>query len=697
MPIIEVDNLSKTFKARGGSNMLLLQGGIANLVRRRKRMTVRALRGISFTVDRGESVGIIGANGSGKSTLLKLLAGVTVPTEGEVTVRGRVVSLLELGAGFHPLLTGRENIYLNARILGMSRAETNSVFDRIVEFSGLEEFIDNPVNTYSSGMFVRLGFSVAAHANPDIFLVDEVLAVGDEEFQRKCRTRIGELKNEGKTLVFVSHDLNIVNTLCDRVILLTKGEMVVRGTPRETIEFYLRQVGRDRGIHTLAQGDIEVIVNNGRLSLFQGGREVTASGGTEMWVECMGQWQFSGSADWEIVERGPSRCVARGRMTRLPMTHVWDLRLEKGELVWQVSLECERETPLRSINVNILLPPRYERWVYGDLSGSFPEILPGDLEWTVVALPDPTCFEATALPGSGADLPPVVVAADGHRGGIGVSLQNTDYTTGARAIQAGTRIPESDLPLPPGRMEVMTLRVGFRTDAEEVRQRARERQERLTVRAGETATRFDRGCVHIACDDQEVSVSPHLYSSMLIGNLWNDSSNLRWDRVDRTEDAVEAVGESRRFPLRQHWRICPGDHGVEVAIWLEALEPVEMQEYQVSVVLRHEYDRWKTDHESGSFPAFDPEFHDWVHANRDYALGTSATALSSSHPSVTLQVTTDTVPFRMTVINTGYQLHGRVLQALRTPEAGLIRFEKGRHLFFSGTVMVGHDVPPIRP
>ncbi len=697
MPIIEVDNLSKTFKARGGSNMLLLQGGIANLLRRKRRIKVRALQGVSFTVERGESVGIIGANGSGKSTLLKLLAGVTVPTEGEVTVRGRVVSLLELGAGFHPLLTGRENIYLNARMLGMSRAETDSVFDRIVEFSGIEEFIDNPVNTYSSGMFVRLGFSVAAHANPDIFLVDEVLAVGDEEFQRKCRTRIGELKSEGKTLVFVSHDLNIVNTLCDRVILLTKGEMVVRETPQETIEFYLRQVGRERGIHTLVQGDIEAIVNNGRISVFQGGQEVTASGGTDIYLECMGQWHRSGSADWDIVERGPNMCVAQGRMTGLPVTHVWELRLEDGELVWRISLECERETPLRSINVNVLLPPRYDGWVYGDLSGTFPEILPGDLEWTVVALPDPTCFEATALPGPGTDLPPVVTIADAHRPGISVLLQNTDYATGARAIQASTRIPESDLPLPPGRMEVMTLRVGFRTDAEEVRQRARERQERLTVRTGETAVRFNRGCLHVACADQGVSVRPHLYSSMLIGNLWNDSSNLRWDRVDRVENAIEAVGESRRFPLRQHWRICPGEDGVEVIIWLEALDRVEIQEYQVSVVLRPEYDQWRTDHESGSYPAFDPESHDWVHANRDYARGTFATALSSSHPSVTLQVTPDAVPFRMTAINTGYEQHGRVLQALRTPETGLIRFEKGRHLFFSGMVMVGRDVPPVHP
>ncbi|HEO70905.1 MAG TPA: ABC transporter ATP-binding protein, partial [Candidatus Hydrogenedentes bacterium] len=173
---------------------ILGRGGIIEALRGVRPAHKVALHDISFSVEPGESLGIIGANGSGKSTLLKILAGVTLPTQGHVVVRGRVASLLELGAGFHPMLTGRENVYLNAGLLGLRHADVDKLFERIVEFSGIGDFIDEPVDTYSSGMYVRIGFAVASHVNPDIFLVDEVLSVGDEEFQRKCRKRIGELK-----------------------------------------------------------------------------------------------------------------------------------------------------------------------------------------------------------------------------------------------------------------------------------------------------------------------------------------------------------------------------------------------------------------------------------------------------------------------------------------------------------------------
>ena len=358
MPLIEVENVSKVYTSRGGPRTLLARGGFVNLFRQR-RESMAALQDISFTVERGEALGIIGANGSGKSTLLKLLAGVTVPSSGRVDVHGRVASLLELGAGFHPLLTGRENIYLNARILGVGRAQIDRVFDTIVEFSGIEDFIDNPVNTYSSGMFVRLGFAVAVHTDPDLFLVDEVLSVGDEEFQRKCRTRIGELREQGKTIIFVSHDLSIVNTLCNRVILLSRGKMISRGTPRDTIDFYLRQIGRDAGIHTFSQGPIEAIFCHGRISVFRDQREATAPNGLRMNLQCMEQWHDSLKADWVVEERGGNFCRARGRMSRLPIALIWDMRIEDGRLRWKIELDCEQDVELRLMTADLFWPPAY--------------------------------------------------------------------------------------------------------------------------------------------------------------------------------------------------------------------------------------------------------------------------------------------------------------------------------------------------
>lgn len=182
-----------------------------------------ALRDINFTVQRGEALGIIGRNGAGKSTLLKILSRVTTPTEGHIHVKGRIASLLEVGTGFHPELTGRENIYLNGAIMGMNRAEVNRKLDEIIDFSGVEKFIDTPVKRYSSGMYVRLAFAVAAHLEPEILIVDEVLAVGDAEFQKKCLGKMGSVASEGRTVLFVSHNMGAIESLCHSCIWLDRG------------------------------------------------------------------------------------------------------------------------------------------------------------------------------------------------------------------------------------------------------------------------------------------------------------------------------------------------------------------------------------------------------------------------------------------------------------------------------------------
>jgi len=200
-----------------------------------------ALRDVSFEAREGEVLGIIGPNGAGKSTLLKLLTRITTPTEGRAELRGRVGSLLEVGTGFHPELTGRENIYLNGAILGMKRSEINRKFDAIVEFSGVPKFIDTPVKRYSSGMFVRLAFSVAAHFEPEIMIVDEVLAVGDADFQRRSLGRMEDLGDSGRTVMFVSHNLQSILQLCDRAILLEGGQIVRHGPTQEVVEYYEEQ------------------------------------------------------------------------------------------------------------------------------------------------------------------------------------------------------------------------------------------------------------------------------------------------------------------------------------------------------------------------------------------------------------------------------------------------------------------------
>lgn len=206
-----------------------------------------ALRDVSLDIEQGETVGFIGPNGSGKSTILKLLARIIYPTRGKITVRGSVASLIEVGAGFHPELTGRENIFLYGSIMGMRQADVRAKFDRIVEFAEIERFIDTPVKRYSSGMYVRLGFAVAAHINPHVLLVDEVLAVGDASFQNKCQQRIEELRRNGMTIVFVSHDMAVVERLCGRVFFLRQGQIRQVGPPRDVIRGYYDEIGLQAG------------------------------------------------------------------------------------------------------------------------------------------------------------------------------------------------------------------------------------------------------------------------------------------------------------------------------------------------------------------------------------------------------------------------------------------------------------------
>jgi lipopolysaccharide transport system ATP-binding protein len=202
-----------------------------------------AVKDVSFELHKGEALGLVGRNGAGKSTLLKMLSRITLPSEGRLEIRGRTATLLEVGTGFHPELTGRENVYLNGAILGMRRAEVVSKFDEIVEFSGVERFLDTPVKRYSSGMFIRLGFAVAAHLEPEVLLIDEVLAVGDADFQRKCLGKMRDVASEGRAVVFVSHNLSAVQQLCTRAMWIDDGHLRIDDTPEKVVDTYLATTG----------------------------------------------------------------------------------------------------------------------------------------------------------------------------------------------------------------------------------------------------------------------------------------------------------------------------------------------------------------------------------------------------------------------------------------------------------------------
>ncbi|MBI5095882.1 MAG: ABC transporter ATP-binding protein [Candidatus Hydrogenedentes bacterium] len=665
--------------------MLFGRRGLAGVLRGDAREFSEVLRGITFKIEAGESFGVIGPNGSGKSTLLKILAGVTAPSSGRIEIRGRVASLLELGAGFHPLLTGRENVYLNGRILGMSRADVNRVFDHIVAFSGIGEFIDNPVETYSSGMYVRLGFSVAVHANPDIFLVDEVLAVGDEEFQRKCRQRIIELREQGKTIIFVSHDLGLVNALCDHVLLLGSGQVISRGTPQQTIDYYLRQTGTPQEKHTFACGGLDAVFARGRLSLYRDNTELTAPCGLQAEVYSMERCHLAHEADWRVVERGPAHCLAHGRMTRMPMTHIWEMRLEENKLVWDFSVECERPVPISVFNANLYFPSVYTEWLYGELAGEFPEVLPTDLAWNLMANSVVLCHSAALLTRQGSPYPPVDVRLETQLPNVRLLMFNGDYVSGTRVLQANAVLPASQAQFPAGRTRLVTLHFDLGASEDALRRRIGMDH---SIQAGSLNFRFDSGALHIMYGDTEITKGNHVYASMLVGRLWNDSGFLQWGPVASTADRISVTGVSRRFPFRLRWEFHSVQNGMRVELRMEVLEALDVEEYQVSVMLAPEYAHWETEFEAGAFPDVPPGQEDWQHLNRNYEPGKRISAQSPSHPRITLHSAAPGRTPRMTPINASHIENARAIQALFVPGRTPFHFEPGEHVLFDGVIAI---------
>ena len=688
MPIVDVEHVTKLYRAARGVRALLGRGGIREWFDRDRPNRKPALEDISFQVEAGESIGIIGANGSGKSTLLKIIAGVTTPTSGHVRVYGRVASLLELGAGFHPMLTGRENIYLNSGIHGVRHAQVDAIMDQIIAFSGIGDAIENPVATYSSGMYVRLGFAIATHTNPDIFLIDEVLAVGDEEFQRRCRNRIGELMEQGKTLLFVSHDLSIVNVLCKRVILLSQGKMILRDSPTKAIDFYLRQIGAPEGLHTLREGPLEVILCNGRVSIFHDQEEITSAQGIHSRLHYLNTWHSSQSAHWTVAERSDTRCVARGRFAKLGLDLIWALELKNGEFSWSVAYECA--SPLDVSVLDTLFPFRleYTHWVYDDESGAFHEMVSEDTVPVPMRSMELLCERAGLMAEDESRHRAVQMRFETDRPAIRGAWWNSEYISSNRLFTVQEHEGEMRQPLPAGRTEAFRVRFSIGTGRESMLAELGAELSRRTVVSGALRGRFDRGHLRLTHDEGRIPAGAYLYASQLIQNLWNDTTSLRWDRLEREGDGMRVRGTSRRFPFALEWRITPsGLNELRVEMELDVSAPMDVQEFQTSLMLPSAYTHWKTPEESGVFPAIESDANDWVHLNKNYTSGAGLAAEGPTVPRIEFGVSGHT-KFVLTVLNTDFTQDARVLQALASPAHGVFRFEPGMHPYFSGTIAV---------
>ena len=389
-PVIKVEGLSKSYRIGARESYRTLRETLVDAFAAPfKRLwnlgraagngedTIWALKDVSFEVQQGEVLGIIGRNGAGKSTLLKILSRITEPTKGRARIKGRVASLLEVGTGFHPELTGRENIYLSGAILGMARREILARFDEIVAFAGVERFIDTPVKRYSSGMHVRLGFSVAAHLEPEILLVDEVLAVGDAEFQRKCLGRMHDVAKAGRTVLLVSHNMGSIVRLCHRALVFDSGKVAADMDPEQAVALYLRaadEVGRatiDLRTWKGRSGDGSARILDASIRDSEGHPRTNFSVGEPLAVE----FTVSYSASAQNYSHG----VLIANSDGTPIYHLWDIDSQSGPL-----------PPVRTRLVRAclprlqLVPDRYSVTVWvGDTLGNRADRVDGCLSFVV--------------------------------------------------------------------------------------------------------------------------------------------------------------------------------------------------------------------------------------------------------------------------------------------------------------------------
>ncbi len=323
------------------------------------------LKEINLEVSEGECVAIIGENGAGKTTLLKIIAGMLKPDKGAALVKGRVSALMDIGAGFQEDLTGRENIYLTSSLFGLSREEIDKRLPDIINFADIGKFINAQVRVYSQGMYMRLAFAIAIHVDPDILLVDDIFAVGDLYAQRKCIDKMFELKKEGKTILFVTHDLETARLFCERGLFFKDGRLVKDGTLKEVSSFYLRTVGSRRGIGILQGKRLGAVFNNGRLILTWDEEPLTKEWGGYSMVSAYGKPYLSFESDWELVESSSDRIVLDGSFWYLPLKQRWEVMLDEDSqcVDIRIAMQSRQDVGLEEISAGLMLRPAYRRWM----------------------------------------------------------------------------------------------------------------------------------------------------------------------------------------------------------------------------------------------------------------------------------------------------------------------------------------------
>ncbi|MCK4859874.1 MAG: ABC transporter ATP-binding protein, partial [Candidatus Omnitrophica bacterium] len=561
------------------------------------------LEDINFKAEKGDIVGIIGKNGAGKTTLLKLIAGMLVPDKGEIYIKGKVSALMELGAGFNPEFTGIENISLNAAIYGLSEADLKQRMGDIIEFAGLDKFINAPIKYYSQGMYMRLAFALAIYVEPDILLIDDILAVGDEEAQRKCIKKIFELKKAGKTIILVSHDMNMVSKLCNRLILLEKGKIVQEGGTAKVSSYYLETVGDEKGIAVLEKEGLRVIFNNGKVTLDYNGFSFTkAIGGyASLFMSSLNSWSSSFNLSWEVKNFGTDKIIAEGKSYEGVLSQIWTLQIEKNCLQWQTEI---REEGIKQPHIDLLLIPQYKRWQTLDKISDFP-LFASKSNWQDLGLN--SCSDAVlgvSTVWQNQDCPGLIFEQEDKD--ISFKLFNTGYEQEARVIQWESGLKNKNrisIKIFPKKekfteyIENAKQKLLFEQQAELVRLRAQH-----TISCGGLRLYADvkEKSLRLYYKDKEITKGEGLHNSFLVNNVWYTLSSGVWQIKNVSEKELNLILNYETLPLFQIWTLICKEDTLMVKIEVKFNKPISVSNQLTLLQVHDGYKKWESVYEHGN-------------------------------------------------------------------------------------------------
>jgi len=551
-----------------------------------------ALEDINLEVKKGEALGIIGANGAGKTTLLKLIAGMLIPDRGEIVVKGRVATIMELGVGFNPEFTGKENIILNAHTYGLDKESLNERIEKIIEFSGLGKFIYAPIKYYSQGMFLRLAFSLAIHADPDILLIDDILAVGDKEAQEKCINKIFELKREKKTIILVSYDMNMISKLCDRVILLEKGKIVYEGIPQKTIFRYLETIGDKKGISILEENGLRIIFNNGRISISYKDFSITKRNSCIFYFNpLINSWISSLNLSWRIKETGFNKIIAEGEDQKNSLSQIWNIQLKKSYLHLEIKISGAKEPHL---DFSIL--PEYKKWITLKEEKEFPPFI-SKTEFQNLGLD--TCPEGVIgiKPENTQNFPYLIFERRDNSDQI--KIFNTGYEEEARIVQ---------LPLNNNKLIIDIKIISEEDEFEKYIENKKEKleskilsQRTLTSRDLKVYTDIEKKAVRIYYKDLEITEAVGLHTSFLIDNNWHGNSEAEW-QIERKNSMLILQLNWEKLKINQKWEITLKDNSLFWQIESEIKSPLNLKLFKFGIFLSEKYKSFFSRAQQENFP-----------------------------------------------------------------------------------------------